>query len=249
MTTDDKTVFGQPASYDGLLEFETLLDELGDACGKTYFFNVMQRHPPGVEWLPMVRPIREKVIAAARRLAGLAESPVPLLLFCPECNVQHVDAPDERTPGWTNPPHRSHLCHACGHVWRPADIATTGIAALTSKGASDGSPVPAASRNGAIEPGSDRDWCRSDDVPPGSLSSPEPAARGEDWRDWAKWAEQNPGLVYGWAAATWEGPPDVRDHQTSMHMIPLAPCWRVIELERALAAAQPALQPGETSHG
>src|SRR5574340_600312 len=25
--------------------------------------------------------------------------------------------------GWDNPPHRSHLCHGCGHIWRPADVA------------------------------------------------------------------------------------------------------------------------------
>lgn len=70
-------------------------------------------------------------------------------------------------------------------------------------------------------------------------AEPAPAApvNPHDWREWWTWAQQNPGLVYGWAATTWEGPPSVRDHQTSMHMIPLVPCWRVIELEQALATA------------
>jgi hypothetical protein len=67
-------------------------------------------------------------------------APVPMLLHCPRCLTQHVDAPDE-AKGWTNPPHRSHLCHACGTVWRPADVATTGVASIET---SDAAPVPAA---------------------------------------------------------------------------------------------------------
>lgn len=69
-------------------------------------------------------------------------APVPMLLFCPRCSTQHIDAPDERTPGWNNPPHRSHLCHVCGHTWRPADVPTNGVAVLCTKGAHDGSAAP-----------------------------------------------------------------------------------------------------------
>jgi hypothetical protein len=50
--------------------FVALLDEFARASAITYFFNVTQRHPPGVEWMPMVRPIREKLIAWADRLAA-----------------------------------------------------------------------------------------------------------------------------------------------------------------------------------
>jgi NTP pyrophosphatase (non-canonical NTP hydrolase) len=66
---------------------------------------------------------------------------VPMLLFCPRCAEQHVDAPQPEK-GWENPPHRSHLCGACGHVWRPADVATTGVQVLDTAGARDGSPRP-----------------------------------------------------------------------------------------------------------
>lgn len=66
--------------------------------------------------------------------------PVPMLLFCPKCRVQHVDAVEG--DAWTNPPHRSHLCHACGHIWRPADLPTVGIAELATKGTNDGSANP-----------------------------------------------------------------------------------------------------------
>jgi len=60
--------------------------------------------------------------------------PIPMILYCPACGVQHVDKPTET---WSNPPHRSHLCHACGCVWRPADVPTTGVAQLQTRGKAD----------------------------------------------------------------------------------------------------------------
>lgn len=70
---------------------------------------------------------------------------IPMILHCPACGVQHIDEPDEAT-GWTNPPHRSHLCLSCGHVWRPADVATTGVAAIQTRGKADSPASPAPSR-------------------------------------------------------------------------------------------------------
>jgi len=66
---------------------------------------------------------------------------IPLLLFCPMCGTQHVDAP-EPEKGWDNPPHRSHLCHLCHHIWRPSDWFTAGVAAIWTKGKADESPEP-----------------------------------------------------------------------------------------------------------
>jgi hypothetical protein len=77
-----------------------------------------------------------------------------MVLHCPKCGLQHIDAPKpcaaelcergccqpEECTAWTNPPHRSHLCHGCGHIWRPADVPTNGVAAVKTKGAND-SPV------------------------------------------------------------------------------------------------------------
>ncbi|MFC5358122.1 hypothetical protein [Azospirillum himalayense] len=69
--------------------------------------------------------------------AALASpAPLPMLLFCPRCGLQHIDAPDE-TAGWTNPPHRSHLCADCGCVWRPADVPTSGVLAIATSGKAD----------------------------------------------------------------------------------------------------------------
>ncbi|WP_186163383.1 hypothetical protein [Burkholderia gladioli] len=81
-------------------------------------------------------------------------APIPMLLFCPQCGTQHIDAP-ENEPGqlisggpnagravspkvtWSNPPHRSHLCHACSCIWRPADVATVGVDAIETRGKAD----------------------------------------------------------------------------------------------------------------
>lgn len=77
---------------------------------------------------------------AIQRAELQGQKPIDMVLHCPACGLQHVDAPDERTPGWVNEPHRSHLCHDCGHIWRPADVPTNGVAAVKTKGKAD-SPV------------------------------------------------------------------------------------------------------------
>lgn len=74
--------------------------------------------------------------------------PIDMVLHCPTCGLQHIDAPEEPDPflafgpgmdreRWTNPPHRSHLCHGCSHIWRPADVPTNGVAAVKTKGSAD----------------------------------------------------------------------------------------------------------------
>lgn len=85
--------------------------------------------------------------------------PVDMVLHCPKCGLQHIDAPDQpltvleatlranplsmpAPTRWTNPPHRSHLCKSCGHIWRPADVPTNGVAAVATKGKAD-SPITA----------------------------------------------------------------------------------------------------------
>lgn len=74
--------------------------------------------------------------------------PIDMVLRCPKCSLQHIDAPEpspvDECPAsglrchigpygpngerqckycgseahWTNPPHRSHKCGGCGHIWR-----------------------------------------------------------------------------------------------------------------------------------
>lgn len=100
----------------------------------------------GAQELAQGFPSKAEAIAAWNTRAPLptpslqsedAVEPIPMLLYCPQCGYQHVDEPDERTPGWTNPPHRSHLCHDCGCIWRPADVPTNGVAAIETQGKAD----------------------------------------------------------------------------------------------------------------
>ncbi len=84
------------------------------------------------------------------RIDELESTPIDMVLHCPECGVQHIDAPERQDPNerdfgmttvesnvWKNPPHRSHLCSACGFVWRPADVPTNGVKAIKTKGKLD----------------------------------------------------------------------------------------------------------------
>lgn len=66
------------------------------------------------------------------------EQPVPMLLHCPMCHTRHIDEGEFATR-----PHHTHACQGfmplkpgqtklqrCGHVWRPAIVATVGVEAL-----------------------------------------------------------------------------------------------------------------------
>lgn len=66
-------------------------------------------------------------------------NPIDMILFCPECGRQHIDEPQSEK-NWDNPPHRSHECQYCGHVWRPADVPTNGVAEIETKGQRDQVP-------------------------------------------------------------------------------------------------------------
>lgn len=92
--------------------------------------------------------------AAASSSLPAEPPPIDMILFCPNCWEQHVDAEEseaayytrieqlqgdefESAERWTNPPHRSHLCHKCGAVWRPADVPTNGVAKISTAGSRD----------------------------------------------------------------------------------------------------------------
>ncbi len=89
-----------------------------------------------------------ELCAAIDRLSDaiMRHEPIDMVLHCPACGEQHVDAPEPSVehdhgavefPAWDNPPHRSHLCHGCGHIWRPADVATNGVREIKTQGKND----------------------------------------------------------------------------------------------------------------
>lgn len=73
---------------------------------------------------------------AAEIIDNTCHYSIDMILPCPKCGVRHVDAPEPEN-GWTNPPHKSHLCAACGCVWRPADVWTNGVTAIKTRGEKD----------------------------------------------------------------------------------------------------------------
>jgi len=90
---------------------------------------------------PKVEPDRaqfEEALRRARSAQWLSIPPpaIDMLLWCPTCHAQHIDKPEPHA-NWTNPPHRSHKCHACGTIWRPADVPTNGVAAIATRGEAD----------------------------------------------------------------------------------------------------------------
>ena len=85
--------------------------------------------------------VRKRLSALSTPPAPAQAEPIDRVLHCPACGMQHIDAPkDHPLNPWLNPPHRSHLCHGCGHIWRPADVPTNGVQAVKTKGKAD-SPI------------------------------------------------------------------------------------------------------------
>lgn len=56
---------------------------------------------------------------------SILPKPIPMVLHCPKCGVQHIDR-DE----WVLRLHRTHLCLVCKHEWRPAQVYTVGVEVL-----------------------------------------------------------------------------------------------------------------------
>lgn len=64
--------------------------------------------------------------------------PIDMVLHCPNCGAQHIDAVENSpTSSWANPPHKSHLCAKCKYIWRPADVATNGVKFTKTRGKND----------------------------------------------------------------------------------------------------------------
>lgn len=97
-----------------------------------------------MEYTPLSTEHARLLVQVARQV--LEPAPIDMILHCPRCHAQHVDYSDEdahadeRESCWTNPPHRSHLCHHCHFVWRPADVPTNGVLQIKTRGQKDSQP-------------------------------------------------------------------------------------------------------------
>jgi predicted RNA-binding Zn-ribbon protein involved in translation (DUF1610 family) len=64
-----------------------------------------------------------KELRTRRKIAPMPS--VPMILFCPQCGERHLDVGE-----WETRIHHTHACQSCGFVWRPAVVATVGVAFL-----------------------------------------------------------------------------------------------------------------------
>ncbi len=142
---------GAGAALTELIALKDLHDE--ETQLRQHRFTGISRDPEGLARVAAMRDEynRRKPLAwnAARAALVAGPAPIDMVLHCPKCRMQHVDAPEisgfttlsgPLPGGWSNPPHRSHLCHGCGNIWRPADVPTNGVAAVKTKGKTD-SPI------------------------------------------------------------------------------------------------------------
>jgi hypothetical protein len=115
-------------------ETQALRDQLTGLVADWREVEVERTHGSGTR---AVKDCRDCAGELTETLSALGEpAPIDMLLFCPRCGAQHVDAPDPNI-GWDCPPHRSHLCHVCKCVFRPADVPTNGVAAIQTRGKAD----------------------------------------------------------------------------------------------------------------
>lgn len=67
-------------------------------------------------------------------LLAAADAPVPIIIHCPKCHLQHIDVDDETGAWATTRHHKKHLCKpedgGCGNVWAPANRYTVGVLEL-----------------------------------------------------------------------------------------------------------------------
>lgn len=82
--------------------------------------------PDAPFWILGMRDRAQRVLKIIEKHT---HAPIPMILFCPSCHAQHIDGPEPAT-GWTNPPHRKHLCGACGAIFEPAKVNTVGVESL-----------------------------------------------------------------------------------------------------------------------
>ncbi len=71
-----------------------------------------------------VKDLRRKLLLEIPPPPPVA-APIPMILQCPGCGARHIDEGSFATKV-----HHTHACQTCGFVWRPAIVATTGVAFL-----------------------------------------------------------------------------------------------------------------------
>jgi len=143
---------GISGGKDRLLEFAHAVNNpaTAEALYELYCNSLHIQSRPVTKWDDLTAAQRTawKHVADGHRTDAPPVTPIDMILYCPACGTQHIDAPENTLTApceddvWTNPPHRSHLCASCGHIWRPADVPTNGVSAIATRGKDDKALIP-----------------------------------------------------------------------------------------------------------
>lgn len=136
------------------------LNELPKGSPESHYFMLEAAGQRGFE---MIDDDGHVYVCNSRQIVALLSpmtAPIDMILHCPACGTQHIDAEESEEQRaiqaaelglvhgsrdwesfmekrWLNEPHRSHLCHHCKHIWRPADVPTNGVGEIKTKGKDD----------------------------------------------------------------------------------------------------------------
>lgn len=75
-----------------------------------------------------------EMMRMVKLIKTLTNTPLPMILVCPTCKVQHVDRLEKTGIDWAKRVHRTHLCKkeegGCGALFRPSNHPTVGVEKL-----------------------------------------------------------------------------------------------------------------------
>jgi hypothetical protein len=95
-------------------DVEALAGALENAYGNGHLDGRSNRHANN-NW--------KEIAAEYLKMVGYGETaPIPMHIYCAKCGAQHIDDGEFATKV-----HHTHACQQCGHVWRPAVVATVGV--------------------------------------------------------------------------------------------------------------------------
>ncbi len=104
--------------------------QLAIGVTKAFLGNKMIDFPEFISMWKNETNLREEMGKTLNLLLNLesALKPIPMVLYCPYCLVQHIDDGE-----WATKPHRRHLCQnpECGLRFIPAKVNTFGVRELT----------------------------------------------------------------------------------------------------------------------
>lgn len=136
--TSEEVVEAVPALLDALEEAEKQVEALRTALRGLVTNPVVSGLSAAIRDNCEHQGVPDALAEARAALAAADAAPearaIPMLLYCPNCHVQHIDVDDETGKWATTRLHHKHYCKpsdgGCGQVWEPAKVDTVGVRSL-----------------------------------------------------------------------------------------------------------------------